>query len=84
MTMTSLPVTAEDARQYDGEDPAPVLAVAGRHADASGPVLRVLAANGKVIPVRPGQWVVRYGPGDVGVMDEGEYERWFGSPDGAG
>jgi hypothetical protein len=76
--MTSVTVTAEAAARYDGQEPAPVLAVAGSFADASGPGLRVMAANGTVIPVRPGQWVVQYGPGDCAVMDDGEYRRHFG------
>jgi hypothetical protein len=80
MSITSLPVTAEDAAQYDGTDPAPVLRVAGAQADVSGPVPIVTAANGKKIPVQAGQWVVRYAPGDIGVMDAGEYRRWFGDP----
>jgi hypothetical protein len=80
MSITSLTVTAEDAKQWDGEDLVPVLAVAGGHADTSGPVPVVTAANGTKIPVQAGQWVVRYAPGDVGVMDEGEYRRWFGDP----
>jgi hypothetical protein len=81
MSITSLPVTAEDAARYDGDDPAPVLAVAGEgQAAVFGAVLLVRAANGREILVQAGQWVVRYAPGDIGVMDAGEYRRWFGDP----
>jgi hypothetical protein len=78
MTMTSLTVTAEDARQYDGQDPGPVLAVAGDLADVSGPVPLITAADGKQYPVRPGDWVIRYGPGDMGTMSAAAHRRYFG------
>ena len=73
---TSRTVTIEDAARYEGE-PAAAAAVAGSKADTFEG-LHVTAANGQRIPVCPGQWVVRYAPGDIGVMDDGEYQRWFG------
>lgn len=78
MALTSNAVTAEDAAQYDGEDAAPVLAVAGDRVTLLGNALFVTGVNGVVIPVAAEQWVVRYAPGDCGVMDPKEYERWFG------
>lgn len=74
---TSRQVTIEDAARYDG-DPAAVVALAGDRADAAGPPLIVLAANGAWLPVNRGDVVVKYGPDDLGVMDDGEYRRWFG------
>ena len=76
--LTSNVITAEDAARFD-EDTAEAAAVAGDRADFTEG-LHVTAANGARLPVYPGQWVVRYAPGDVGVMDAGEYERWFGKP----
>lgn len=86
--LTSNVITAEDAARYDGDDDAPVIAVAQGRADTYA-ALRVQAANRKWLPVGPGQWVVLFGwvedqdgvlVPDLGVMDDGEYERWFGKP----
>lgn len=74
---TSRQVTILDAARYDG-DPATVLALAGEQAYASGQALQVRGANGDWMPVRRGQVVVKFGEGDFGVMDDGEYQRWFG------
>lgn len=77
MTMASVTVTIEDAARY-APGSAAALLVAGDQGDVSGWQLLVTAANGTVISVRAGQWVVRYAPGDVGVMDDGEFRRFFG------
>lgn len=74
---TSRQVTIEDAARYEDGDALPVARVAGGATfDDEG--LHVTGANGQRIPVEPGQWVVRYAAGDVGVMDDGEYQRYFG------
>jgi hypothetical protein len=78
MTATSLTVTIEDAARYDAASPARALKVAGDRAAWDGSRLRITAANGKELSPEDGQVVVRYAPGDVGVMDEGEYRRFFG------
>ena len=74
--LTGNVITAEDAARFDGDADA-FIRVAGTLA-VDGEGLHVTGANGKRLPVYPGQWVVRFGPGDVGVMDDGEYQRWFG------
>jgi hypothetical protein len=76
----SVAVAVEDKARYDEASPARALAVAGDRADIYGGGLRVQAANETWITVLHGQWVLRYGPGDVGVMDEGEHRRFFGEP----
>jgi len=76
--MTSLPVTAEAAAVYVEDDPSAALGVAGDRACCDGRGLVIRAANGKELLPEDGQVVVRYAPGDVGVMDDGEYKRWFG------
>lgn len=75
---TSRAVTIEDAAQYDATDPARALEVAGDQARAHSRGYYITAANGKLLRLEHGQQVIRYAPGDVGVMDDGEYERWFG------
>jgi hypothetical protein len=77
MRLQSRTVTFEDAARY-APGAAAALLVAGDQGDVSGGGLRVTAANGTVIVVRAGQWVVRYAPGDAGVMDDGEFQRFFG------
>lgn len=74
MAMASKQVTIEDAARYDRANPQAAAAVAGESAEHG--VIR--AANGRELRPEHGQWVVRYGPGDVGVMDDGEYRRFFG------
>lgn len=76
---TSRPVTIEDAVRYDGGNWVDFARVAVTSEPAPP---RLVLANGRVIEVLPGQWVVRYAPGDVGVMDDGEYRRYFGEPEG--
>jgi hypothetical protein len=78
---TSRVVTIEDAARYDG-DPAGVLALAGGLAYESGLVLQVRAANGRYLDVHRGDVVVLFGPGDLGVMSDGEWARWFGGVTG--
>jgi len=73
--ITSRPVTAEDAARYE-DGPAALERVAGNQEGLAWP--RVRFANGRTADMTPGQWVVRYAPGDVGVMDAGEWERYFG------
>lgn len=77
--MISLRVTAEAAARYDETDPAPVLAVAGHQAELTGHRLRIRAQDGGLLDVRPGDRVIRYAPGDVGVMSDGAYRRYFGN-----
>lgn len=73
-------VTAEDAVRYDSSDESPARAIAGALAGPAGKRLRIRAANGKWLKPEDGQWVVMYSPGDLGVMDDGEYRRRFGNP----
>lgn len=77
--MITLQANAEAAARYDDEDPAAALDAAGDRAHLRGGRLSILARNGKVLPVHPGDWVVRYGPGDVGVMSDGAYRRYSGA-----
>lgn len=77
--LVSVQVTAEDAGRHDGTAESRAYVVAGQVPE-NGP-LEVRAAKGKIIPVEPGQWVVRFAPGDLGVYDDGEYQRWFGGND---
>lgn len=79
------PVTIEDSARYDG-DLAPVLRVAGDPAlvELTAEGLFVTTAIGLRMPVPLGFWVVRFGPGDIGVMSAGAYQRWFGRRDEEG
>lgn len=71
---TSRQVTIEDAARYE-DGPAAVARVTGNTGFAFP---RVQFKNGRVTDMIPGQVAVRFGPGDVGLMDDGEYRRWFG------
>ena len=81
---TSRQVTILDAAWYDEDKPTRAVAVAGERATRHDGRLLVQAANGKWLTVEHGQRVVLYAlatedkPRDVGVMDDGEYQRWFG------
>lgn len=78
--LTGNVVTAEAAARHDGTGRSPARAVAGALAGPAAEPLRVRARNGLWMDVPPGHWVVRYGPGDAGVMSDGAYQRWFGKP----
>lgn len=73
--LVSAAILTEASVKYDGWNIAAVLAVAGKNADTSGLHPVITAANGKKIPLEPGQWVVRYAAKDMGIMDDGEYQR---------
>jgi len=76
MPLVSATVTAEDAAPHDGTPDSRARLVAG-DAALEGEPLRVRAANGLVFDVPAGWWVIRYGPGDAGVMSDGAFRRWF-------
>lgn len=78
--LTGNMMTAEAAARYDPADESPARAVAGDLASPPGERLGFRAANGRWLEPQDGQWVIRYAPGDLGLMDAGEYARWFGKP----
>lgn len=79
--MLSNQVPAEGEVQYDGTNVTAVAALAGedRVTNDVG-ALQVKAANNKWLPVPVGARVVLFTKGDLSVMDNGEFERWYGTP----
>lgn len=71
---TSRQVTILDAARYE-DGPVAVARVTGITGFAFP---RVQFADGRTVDMIPGQVAVRFGPDDVGLMDAGEYRRWFG------
>ena len=71
-------VTAEDAAPWFAGDDARAREVAGFCASPPGVPFEVLTACGEWHPVPEGYFVIRYGPGDVGVLSPGAYRRFFG------
>jgi hypothetical protein len=81
VTLTSTIVTAEDAARWDGSGTAAILAVAGEYAEFADGTLWIWWKDGTIHDVPEGYWVVRYSPGDIGIVSPGAFRRYF--PDAA-
>ena len=76
--LASKSVTAEAAAAYDPADDTAAREVAGDRGTRPGVPFCICGADGEWRRPRPGEHVVRFGPGDVAVMTGKEYRRWFG------
>lgn len=70
-------VTAEDAERFDGSNIDRISEVAGACL-VKEYWIKTPSGGRHLLP--SGYWVVRYGPGDIGVLSDGAWQRWFGGP----
>jgi hypothetical protein len=75
VALASVTVTAEAAVRYDGGN---LDAITAMGCDTRGASVRF--ASGEWGSFRAGDWVIRYGPADYGVMSGGAFRRYFGAP----